>query len=526
MKSCIILGAGKPKHHEYPGVSDLLIPLNGIPVLNYILDSLEVHKIDEYVFVVQDKDFSVRKYIDFVMKKKNIQFKVLLVEGSLGPGNSVLEGLLAINKQSQSVIINLGDTIIFNQECIEGSYIVTSKNRFSLPVQTWAYVDENKIIDKPKTISENYQVVTGLYTIAISDNFFEKITRFSRTEFLEISCILNNCGIHFSTIDKTNDWIDCGNPLLFHKAKVSQFKLRFFNSLEYDDFRGVLTKKSTNLTKLQNEVNWFLQIPEELKPFTPRLISYTKDSYSLEYYTYPTLSDLYLFGNLEIHMWEDIFTKLFDFLDYALSKCPMKLESEDYEHMFVSKTLQRIDYSVMRFETIIIDGIEYVNPLTNINSSYLHTIAQELFSVKRACVIHGDMCFSNILYNVNSQLFKLIDPRGEFGSSSLGGEQLYDLAKLRHSVCGKYDYIVSDLFILEQKGNSFERTFVSHHTQIIELFDTMIVERGFSLDLIKKIEMLLFLSMIPLHKDSPDRQKMMFLRFVELYWEIENENCN
>ena len=133
-------------------------------------------------------------------------------------------------------------------------------------------------------------------------------------------------------------------------------------------------------------------------------------------------------------------------------------------------------------------------------------------------IIHGDFCFSNILYDPAAQIARLIDPRGSFGKAGIYGDPRYDLAKLRHSIAGSYDYIVSDLFRLQQQGNSFESSLFRNPVQdeLCAFFDRKVSLLGYRIEDIRLIEALLFFSMLPLHRDHPGRQKMMFLRGLEI----------
>ena len=64
------------------------------------------------------------------------------------------------------------------------------------------------------------------------------------------------------------------------------------------------------------------------------------------------------------------------------------------------------------------------------------------------CLVHGDTCFSNLLFDSRLESVKCIDPRGMLpsGKISLYGDRRYDLAKLYHSIIGGYDFIVADRF--------------------------------------------------------------------------------
>ena len=59
---------------------------------------------------------------------------------------------------------------------------------------------------------------------------------------------------------------------------------------------------------------------------------------------------------------------------------------------------------------------------------------------------HGDPCFANTLYNKSTKTLKFIDPRGALTEDELWTDPYYDVAKLSHSVCGRYDFFNNGLF--------------------------------------------------------------------------------
>ena len=193
--------------------------------------------------------------------------------------------------------------------------------------------------------------------------------------------------------------------------------------------------------------------------------------------------------------------------------------------MYVKKTIDRLNVlkndsrwqKILSADKIEINGQVYNN--FNYYENKLEEYASNLYGDGIAAVIHGDLCLSNILYDHTSRIFKFIDPRGAFGERSIYGDSKYDVAKLRHSFCGFYDFIVSDLFDLKESGeNSFILNLYTedHHREISAYFDKKMTEAGYDLEKIKLIEVLLFLSMIPLHDDNFNRQKAMYLTGVRL----------
>jgi hypothetical protein len=198
--------------------------------------------------------------------------------------------------------------------------------------------------------------------------------------------------------------------------------------------------------------------------------------------------------------------------------------------MYIEKTEQRIEQllnqdsywgQLMAYDEIIVNGKKLKNykELLQLFEKKLNTLAE----VKDLTIIHGDFCFSNILYDFTNQIGKFIDPRGSFEEPGIYGDQKYDLAKLRHSISGAYDFIVGDLFYLENTDNSFNIELLNneHSKQLTEYLDTLIDKMVYDVSSIKLIEGLLFLTMIPYHSDYPQRQKMMYLQGLK----ILNELC-
>ncbi len=68
-------------------------------------------------------------------------------------------------------------------------------------------------------------------------------------------------------------------------------------------------------------------------------------------------------------------------------------------------------------------------------------------------LVHGDLCLSNILYDLRCRVCKFIDPRGSFGVPGIYGDPRYDVAKMYHSVYGLYDFITNDLFDVSIQEN-------------------------------------------------------------------------
>jgi hypothetical protein len=144
-------------------------------------------------------------------------------------------------------------------------------------------------------------------------------------------------------------------------------------------------------------------------------------------------------------------------------------------------------------------------------------------------IIHGDFCFSNILYNYKTQSVKVIDPRGLDldGNETIYGDVRYDIAKLAHSVLGLYDYIIAGCYELEEASEynlNFEIQVESSIIYIQKYFKSLQFG-GMGLSQLSTYPILvhLFLSMLPLHSDHPNRQRAMLANALKLYIEYKKE---
>lgn len=104
-----------------------------------------------------------------------------------------------------------------------------------------------------------------------------------------------------------------------------------------------------------------------------------------------------------------------------------------------------------------------------------------------------------MFFDFSKNRLTLIDPRGEFF-----GHWLYDVAKLAHSVIGKFDFIDSRLF---SQGDRALKVYSDGTEELEEIFKHEILG-GLSpkeLVLVYKTVASLFASMQPLHTDFPEK---------------------
>ena len=136
-------------------------------------------------------------------------------------------------------------------------------------------------------------------------------------------------------------------------------------------------------------------------------------------------------------------------------------------------------------------------------------------------MIHGDFCLSNILCEPDSNNIKLIDPRGGFSEASCFGPQLYDVAKLGHSLLGRYDLIIADKFALdtsnlENSEISFGIFETASHSDIEAEYLNTYLNGQVAKPVAKLLSGLLLLSNPIFHLDRVDRATAMIIQGIRL----------
>lgn len=137
---------------------------------------------------------------------------------------------------------------------------------------------------------------------------------------------------------------------------------------------------------------------------------------------------------------------------------------------------------------------------------------------------HGDPCFANALYNKSTKTLKFIDPKGAITEEELWTNAYYDVAKLSHSVCGRYDFFNNALFDIKINTDfEYDLEIPFDNSKYIDIFKRKVQENGFDYPTVRIYEASLFLSMLPLHIDNPHKVFGFILNVKNILKEIEKD---
>jgi len=240
-------------------------------------------------------------------------------------------------------------------------------------------------------------------------------------------------------------------------------------------------------------------------------------------------------GRNPIFYWDNIFLRCAEFMQrchaQALDAEARDKAVRDFNALAGAKTWERLEAFKAHAQ-----GIDLANPneINGIALPPLGAIVEHCLRLLEATrplpgLIHGDFCLSNILFDSRSGRIKVIDPRGLDSEHRLtsDGDLRYDIAKLAHSVVGLYDHIVAGAFELEiGLTPALNRFTLDIHTDqrtldIQDVFLDLELLPGVTPRQLMPMVVLLFISMLPLHADRPQRQAAFLANALRLYSNLD-----
>lgn len=523
-----------------------LFPLGNKTMIERLYDKYK-DIVDIIYIVVKRKQLLINDYIN----SKKLPIRIIELDELRDLGYTIQYGIEFIIRQEPSVdyvYVNFADSLLDEPIPVDNNdfiYYVTG-----MSTDEWTYFREKQgkieiILDKclvggDTSLGDVSNIFVGVFGFAKPHYFLELLKQYSNVHSdmdTFYQAIFTYSQEYPFTILHSQNWFDVGHSDNYSKATTS-VAARSFNSIEIDEQRGILKKRSENKEKLVNEIRWYLRIPNKLQYLLPRVYDYSlelTDPYvSMEYYGYHTLHESLVFGDLPLVKWQAIFQKLL-FAINDMGKFTVTGERIQFEaalrDIYLQKTFDRLD--MMRNEsdfhsffenTITINGTEYrsLNEYIKMLPQLIEKLVVDTF-IGQFNIIHGDLCFANILIEDTYDFIRVIDPRGKFGTFDIYGDARYELAKLMHTLEGKYDFIIEDMFDIDVIGNTIEYHVHKQIDNITNVFLDVFRESIDNIQAVRLIEATLFLSMIPLHSDYKQRQFAMLATGVMLLEQVIRE---
>jgi len=514
-----------------------LLPPSFLPVgmgrlYDIQVDSLQKNNLEKSpLYLTVPKSFYVPEYDKQRLKKKNVT--IISVPDNLSIGESIVYTINLINGYNKGVRILHGDTVI-NDIPLQFDIIAASEENDDY---SWATLNHfnGKIlnirtIEATKEQETKIPIACGYFAFSSAERLVRSIVQ-ARGKFING---LNKYIKHYDVEMKMiKNWYDFGHiQTYFHSRRLITTE-RAFNSLKIT--QNTVYKFSSDTHKMKSEAKWFKKIPPDIQPYTARLFDEGNKNnqyfYSTEYQYTPTLSELYVFSTIGRSSWKKILISCKNFLEVCNLNHGKKLRDVYTQQLLENKIIERLE----KFEKETNFGIEHDLTYNGKSMPSLLNIALTLKKMisydasVMSTVMHGDFCFSNILYNSRNSRISVIDPRGYVFNKKqeIYGDLRYDIAKFSHSINGLYDFIIAGHYeLLHDRPYDFNIVFTPsmHREWLQKKFSEMTIVGLKTSNLeICAITILLFISMLPLHADRPDRQKAFIANALRLYSDLERK---
>jgi len=309
---------------------------------------------------------------------------------------------------------------------------------------------------------------------------------------------------------------------------------RHFNEVAIDEY--YYTKRSSDKRKMRAESAFYGLVPEGMRPWLIQPFDFQDEgeraSYKMMRYYLADAALQWVHGAFDADTFPPFVERLMFFLSVRPTRaCPRAQSAALARELFVDKVKARVEQflagedgrRINQLAASATPGLDISRQLARYLTLYERH--EKSFAFDHAAVGHGDPCFSNVLYDQQRYLLKLIDPKGAVTEEELWTHPLYDLCKMSHSALGDYDFI---------NNGQYDIGFTDHNDMVLRLrhtnhallklrFREAVRKAGYSERIMRLGEASLFLSMLPLHIDYPNKVVAFLLKANQILDEVESE---
>lgn len=515
---------------HYGHIPPVFLPIGGERLLSKLIRDFSEN---EKFFITLPNDFNTTNIDKSIFE--NLDCELLKIDSKLSL-NEALRHVLSRVSTKETVRILFGDTHVelSNDEKSENDYVVVENTQDNY-VWTYAMLNEkNQTIfyEDPIMSREKNLVVSGYFCFSDIELLREAFKETKFNEALNFYSKQKNLKLKI-----TNKWLDFGHLTSYYKSKKEMLVTRAFNNLDVNN--SIVTKTSIQSIKVQAEATWFENIPISLATNTPRYLGRInknyKNGYMTEYLYHPLLSDMFVFGKLNHITYALMINNCLDLLSSFRAMKPPQYSPEDspdyatqfYNDIFVDKTIARLkffcdEHSYNFNDEFTINGTK-LEPLSKILQSILSNIDKT--KKEDICFWHGDFFLGNLFFDFNSQRILMVDPRGMLTNKTFTqyGDFRYDLGKLAHSILGGYDNILANRYIVGNPSRLvFDLSIPDFENETQKYTEKLFIEQvkykfNVTKETLISLTILVFFSLLPLHKEDQRRQLTLFANGLRLY---------
>jgi glucose-1-phosphate thymidylyltransferase len=532
MRTVIIPAAGLASRMKplSKGVSKAMIPVNGRPLISYIIEHLEKSqaRVSEYI-VVENELGDIQEFVKRVYP--NLNFKLVHQVERKGPLHAIQLGA-SVSEQKGPVTVWLGDTICLEDFDFRDDFVAV--HRVPDP-HRWCLIDhEGRLYDKPDGPVHTNLALIGVYNFesrsAFEDSLKDGMSAPTHKGEHQIAALLENYMKLLAQpmqLVETTEWYDCGELNSYYESKALLLKrtARSFNKIEVNTFYGTIKKSSADegkKKKIEQEKNWFKSLNQVQSLFCPRVLDSEKGVLEMTLEPGVALNEVLVYDNLRIDVWHEIIRKILK-VHHDVFYCDdsLKERKDDANLLCFKNYFQR---NLNRLEEIFEAVPTSVENQILITKFFEETALELCKNPVWSGVIHGDSHLGNIVYDPHSGNIKFVDPRGSFGDAvGTAGDLRYDMGKLLQDFYCGYSMMMAERYkiVKSSGGEKVEIDWVDDTQRLNTFLMIELQHHRYDVSLLKDLAILLLLTAIPFHADDPRRQKAFLVRCINL---IEKQN--
>jgi len=459
------------------------------------------------------------------------QVEVVPIPDGLRLGEAVAYALNAIGAGDAPVHILHGDTLIADPPVGADDVIVGGQRTSEYAWAEMELDEEGRVIalvnaGAGEAGHPDWPVAAGYFAFASGLDLLRSLTRM-RGDF--VGGVNHYLAGHPVRGFEAETWLDFGHLQTFFQSRLAVTTARAFNTVTIDGLTA--RKASADSAKIWAETHWLQEAPPDVQVYCARLLGFGAEHgrvfYETEYEFLPVLSELFVHGAIGRAPWLRILASCEAFLHACAAHRGPGSGDAALRSLAADKTLARLEAFARA------TGFDIEAPLSLAGAPRPSLVAMaerlvpayDLASGRPETLMHGDLCFSNLLYDSRVRRIKAIDPRGLVADRpTLYGDLRYDLAKLAHSVVGRYDQIIAGRYRAAGHGHDFSLEYeeIGCQAWLSGALRDLVVDGVGGLSLpVRAVMCSLFLSMLPLHADRPDRQTAFVANALRLFGDLD-----
>lgn len=441
-------GLGTRLEHLTHNKPKCLVSIVGKPILFHTFDNFKNAK---FIIIADYKRDVLKKYLNIFAKDIDYQIVTSEEKGTCAGINKALK----LIPQKEPFIITWSDLLFtgkpFTTKISNNNYIGLSQ-KFTC---RWRFYKNS--------LNENKSKKNGVAGFFIIKNKKELINLPQNGEFVRF---LKEEKIQFQPLKLINTY-EIGTLEKYLEIQKNYPPVRPFNQIIKQ--KNIIIKKPLDQQGKKvalDEKNFYKKFEKFKYNFIPKVFKYNP-------LTIQRIKgdSLFLYVKLTDKSKKEILQNIISSLNKIHQSFPPVFSNKQNDYQaIIGKTFDRLN-------TI-------KNLIPNIDSDFFIINQKKCFNIfknwdliektmdnfypKKYQPIHGDLTFSNTLYNPKQNKTYIIDPRGYYGSSKIFGDIDYDWAKVYYSLVGNYDQFNVKNFKLEINNEKVQLEIKSNNWELLE----------------------------------------------------------